>query len=96
MCAKRWIGEKVWKDKAAQRSANEIKLIFRGVNKDNSHESIVVVQALDSVLGKHIKEIIEIFEKLVGLWVLQNLVSGLEDPHRLGINKVSKQKISLN
>jgi len=38
-------------------------VIFRGVNKDNPEKAIVIVQALEGVLGKHIHENIEIFEK---------------------------------
>ena len=38
-------------------------MIFRGVSKDNPEKAIVVVQALEGVLGKHIQENIEIFEK---------------------------------
>ena len=38
-------------------------MIIRGVSKDNPEKAIVVVQALEGVLGKHIQENIEIFEK---------------------------------
>jgi|TARA_B100001540_G_scaffold85971_1_gene77562 hypothetical protein len=38
-------------------------VIFRGVSKDNPEKAIVVVQALEGVLGKHIQKNIEIFEK---------------------------------
>ena len=65
-------------------------------SKDNPEKAIVVVQALEGVLGKHIQENIEIFEKMVQSWALQYLVSGLEDPHYLGIKKESNHKISLN
>jgi len=57
------MGEKVDIDEVPVRSAKGIKVIFRGVSKDNSEKVIVVVQALESVLGKHIQENIEIFEK---------------------------------
>ena len=50
-------------DEAPARSAKGIKVIFRGVSKDNSEKAIVVVQALEGVLGKHIQENIEIFER---------------------------------
>ena len=40
-----------------------MKVIFRGVNKDNPEKAIVIVQALEGVIGKHIHENIEIFEK---------------------------------
>ena len=43
--------------------AKGIKVIFRGVSKNNPEKAIVVVQALEGVLGKHIQENIEIFEK---------------------------------
>ena len=36
--------------------AKGIKVIFRGVSKDNPEKAIVVVQALEGVLGKHIQE----------------------------------------
>ena len=52
-------------DKSAARSAKGIKVILRGVSKDNPEKAIVVVQALEGVLGKHIQENIEIFEKIV-------------------------------
>ena len=47
------------------RSAKGINVIFRGVSKDNPEEAIVIVQALEGVLEKHIQENIEIFEKIV-------------------------------
>ena len=50
-------------DEAPARSAKGIKVIFRGVSKDNPEKAIVVVQALEGVLGKHIQENIDIFEK---------------------------------
>ena len=50
-------------DEAPARSGKGIKVIFRGVSKDNPEKAIVVVQALEGVLGKHIQENIEIFEK---------------------------------
>ena len=50
-------------DESQARLAKGIKLILRGVSKDNPEKVIVVVQALESVLGKHIQENIEIFEK---------------------------------
>ena len=50
-------------DEGQARSAKGIKVIFRGVNKDNPEKAIVIVQALEDVLGKHIHENIEIFEK---------------------------------
>ena len=50
-------------DDASARSAKRIKVISRGVSKDNPEKASVVVQALEGVLGKHIQENIEIFEK---------------------------------
>lgn len=50
-------------DQAPARSAKGIKVISRGVSKDNPEKAIVVVQALEGVIGKHIQENIEIFEK---------------------------------
>ena len=50
-------------DEAPARSAKGIKVIFRGVSKDNPEKAIVVAHALEGVLGKHIQENIEIFEK---------------------------------
>ena len=89
-----WV-KKLDNREAPARSAKGIKVIFRGVSKDNPEKAIVVVQALKGVLGKHIQENIE-YKKIVRSLVLQKLVSGLEDPHCLGINKESNQKISLN
>ena len=50
-------------DEAPARSANGIKVIFRDLSKDNPEKAIVVVQALEGVLGNHIQENIEIFKK---------------------------------
>ena len=57
-----WV-KKFDNDEAPARSAQGIKVIFRGVSKDNPEKAIVIVQALEGVLGKHIQENIEIFEK---------------------------------
>ena len=48
------MGEKFDNDEAPARSAKGIKVIFRGVSKDNPEKAIVIVQALEGVLGKHI------------------------------------------
>tara|TARA_B100000579_G_scaffold234176_1_gene191938 strand:- start:97 stop:333 length:237 start_codon:yes stop_codon:yes gene_type:complete len=53
------------KEKVPARSAKGIKVIFRGVSKNNPEEAIVVVHALEGVLGKHIQEFSEIFENMV-------------------------------
>ena len=57
-----WV-KKFDNDEAPARSAKGIKVIFRGVSKKNPKKAIVVVQALEGVLGKHIQENIEIFKK---------------------------------
>ena len=41
-------------DEAPARSAKGIKVIFRGACKDTPEKAIVIVQALEGVLGKHI------------------------------------------
>ena len=92
----RWVVKKFDNDEAPAWSAKGIKVIFRGVSKEKPEKAIVVVQALEGVLGKHIQENIEILKKMVQSWVRQNLASGLEDPNCLGINKESNQKISFN
>jgi len=83
-------------DETTARSANGIKVIFRGSSKDIPEKAIIVVQALEGDLGKHIQEYIKILKKMVQSRVLQKLVSGFEDPHCLRINNESNQKISLN
>ena len=55
--------KKLDNDEAPARSAKDIKVIFRGVSKENPEKAIVVVQALKRVLGKSIQENIEIFKK---------------------------------
>ena len=57
-----WV-KKFDNEEAPARSAIGIKVVFRGVSKENPEKAIVVVQALEGVLGKHIQENIEIFEK---------------------------------
>ena len=54
--------EKFDNDEAPARATKGIKVIFRGVSKDNPKKAIVVVQALEGVLGKHIQENIQIFQ----------------------------------
>jgi len=61
-----WV-KKFDNDEDPARSAKGIKVISRGVSKENSEKAIVVVQALESVLRKHIQENIEIFEKNVAV-----------------------------
>ena len=54
-------------DEAPARSAKGKKVIFRGACKDNPEKAIVIVQALEGVLGKHIHENIEILKNMVQL-----------------------------
>ena len=57
-----WV-RKINIDEAPARSAKGIKVIFRGVSKEKPEKAIVVVQALEGVLGKHIQKNIEILKK---------------------------------
>ena len=50
-------------DEAPAREEKNIKVLFRGVSKDNPHKAIVVVQAAEGVLGQHIQENFETFKK---------------------------------
>ena len=52
-------------EEAPARSAKAIRLIIGGVSKDNSEKTIDVVRPLEGVIGKHIQENIQIFEKMV-------------------------------
>jgi len=45
-------------NEATTRKAKNLKLFFRGVSKDNPHKVMVVVQAEEGVIGKHIQEIL--------------------------------------
>ena len=56
-------GRKFEIDEAPARSGKGINVIFRSISKDNPEKAIAVVHALEVVLGKHIKENIEIFKK---------------------------------
>ena len=40
-----------------------IKVLFRGVSKDNHHKAIVVIQAEEGITGKHIQENFDTFER---------------------------------
>ena len=51
------------KDEAPAREEKNIKVLFRGVSKDNPHKAIVIVQAEEGVLRQHINESYEIFKK---------------------------------
>ncbi len=66
-CTLGWIVEKFDIDEDTARPAKGIKVIFRGVSKDNPEKAIVVVQALKRVLGKHIKEHIEKYKQNVAV-----------------------------
>ena len=59
-----WV-KKFYNDEAPARSAKGIKVIFRGVSKVNPEKAIVVVQALEGVLGKHIQEKMKYLKKMV-------------------------------
>ena len=52
-------------DEAIARKAKNIKVLFKGVNKDNPHKSIVVVQTEEGFIGKHIQENFDNFKKYV-------------------------------
>ncbi len=45
-------------NEAPTRKSKIIKVSFRGVSKDNPHKVMVVVQAEEGVIGKHIQEIL--------------------------------------
>ena len=50
-----------WKEKfdieeAAARAVNGIKVIYRGVSKDNPAKVVVIVQAEEGVIPQHIQE----------------------------------------
>jgi len=51
-------------DEAPARSAKGIKVIFRGVSKDNPEKAIVVVQALEGVLGNIFKRRLKYLNKI--------------------------------
>ncbi len=42
-------------NEAPARSAKGIKVLFRGVSKDNPEKTIVVVQALEGVFGQTVR-----------------------------------------
>ena len=52
-------------DEAPARSAKGIKVIFRGVSKDNPEKAIVVVQALEGVLENIYKRTLKYLKKMV-------------------------------
>ena len=50
-------------DEATAQKTNNIKVLFRGVSKDNPYEAIICVQAEKGVIGKHIQENFDNFKK---------------------------------
>ena len=50
-------------DEAIARKAKNIKVLFRGVSKDNPHKAIMGVQAEKGVIGKHIQENFDNFKR---------------------------------
>ena len=52
-------------DEALARKAKNLKVLFRGVSKDNPHKAIVVVQSEGRIIGKHIQENFDNFKKYV-------------------------------
>ena len=43
-------------DESPASQAKNIRVLFKGVNKDNPHKAIVVVQTEEGFIGKHIQE----------------------------------------
>ena len=66
-------------DEAIARKAKNIKVLFRGVSKDNPQKAIVVVQDEEGVIGKHIQEIFDNFKKREQIWLLLFQVLGLNE-----------------
>ena len=56
-----WVNKFLNKDPA--RKAKNIKVIFRGNSKDNPHKAILIVQAEEGVIRKHIQENFDNFKK---------------------------------
>ena len=50
-------------DEASARKAKIKKVLFRGVSKDNPHKAIVVIEAEEGVIGKHIQKNFVNFKK---------------------------------
>ena len=51
-------------DEATAQKANKIKVIFRGVSKDNPHKVILRVQAKKGAICKHIQENFDNLKKI--------------------------------
>ena len=52
----------IWMKLSLEKQKN-IKVLFRGVSKDNPHKAIMGVQAEKGVIGKHIQENFDNFKK---------------------------------
>ena len=50
-------------DEASARKAKIKKVLFRGISKDNPHKAIVVIEAEEGVIGKHIQKNFDNFKK---------------------------------
>ena len=56
-------------DEVPARKAKNIKVLFKeGVNKDNPHKAIVVVQTEEGFIGKHIQENFDNFKKMAYIY----------------------------
>ena len=52
-------------DKASARKAKNIKVLFKGFNKDNPHKAIMGVQTEKGVICKYTQEDFDNFKKMV-------------------------------
>ena len=50
-------------DEAPARAEKNIKVLYRGVSKDNPHKAIVIVQAEEGVIVKHLHQNFDAFKK---------------------------------
>ncbi len=66
-------------DEASARAEKNIKVLYRGVSKDNPHKAIVIVQAEEGVIDKHIQHNFDTFKKMVQILVLLFQVFGLNE-----------------
>ena len=64
-------------DKSPARQAKNIRVLFKGVNKDNPHKAIVVVQTEEGFICKHIQENFNNLKKMAQICVLLFQVLGL-------------------
>ena len=51
-------------DELPARKAKNIKVLFRGVSKDNPHKVIVAFQAEEGVISKHTQDIFDNIKKM--------------------------------